>query len=414
MKEYSNLKFEYNKENIKNMNLISMNFDYVCYSKETGKPIIFEWLKRGPDQKDHITPFTSNPRNYINMNKGKFAAYQFAINTLGAEVYYINYAPEGTIINGKDISEQVKIMKHISVKIKNGREIVSSDNYMKETLSIDLKNIATFSNLMGLSNWLNIFLEEKCFEINGTIEDPKNLTKEEAKNYIKSKEVEYETQQDKARSNNGAYKKYLVMPDLSGDMFEKRLKVDFDKYRLQIDKQFYSKEQDFYIMYNEVVIETDPGLITYEEAYNKIKKVYENSLFMGFEQVNVFVFINIERKNVAILTIKNGKEELEYIESEEIVNKIRNLLLYDLDEMQKLSDIYFNNKIYDKTFKWQLMAANQGSHVDQYKVAQGLLYGSGVERDLNNALAWCEFSAENGNEIARINIENFKEALKIG
>lgn len=298
-KKFSVKKFEYlSSLNLSNFTI--MNFDFIAIGKDN-RPIIFEWLKRGPEQKDHITPLTSSPERYINMNKGKFFAYQEAINNLNASVFYVNYAPENTIINGINISNQIKVMQHIDLSFKDNTPL--TNKIFQKPLKIKTKVIATFYSFEDFSNWLKNFLEQKSFKINSLIKEDKEFTKNEAIAYIKSKEEEYEIQQNKARENK-KFNKYLVMPDLSGDIFEDRLNFDISKYRYQID--FSIKYDKNYIFTNLIELDMDPFLYNDNYLLNLIYKNYNFSKFIDFNNKFMYIFFSLNTDNIRIITFENN------------------------------------------------------------------------------------------------------------
>jgi len=322
MKRFSNIKFEHDKRLLSDVRTPVMNFDLVTISKETQRPIIFEWLKRGPNQKHYITPFTSCPTKYLNMNKGKFFGYQVAKDILKAEVYYINYAPENTIVdNGKDLSGMVKVMRHKKLTFQHSGKRVTPTSYINKPLVIGIEEIARFNTLEAFSIWMNNFLTENCYIIDNIAMVDNNLTEKEAKIYIKNLEQEYEYQQNKARSGI-AFNKYLVMPDLSGDIFEQRLDLDIDQYRVQIDKHYLNKEEGKYIFFNQMQVHCNPSDLSTEERQDIIRGIYSTSFAFDEQHVFVFVIFNIDFDNVVYVEIKNSEMTSENLSLQGYKNKI--------------------------------------------------------------------------------------------
>lgn len=327
MKKFSNIKFEHDKRLLSDVQTPAMNFDLVTISKNTNKPIIFEWLKRGPEQKDYITPHSSCPTRYLNMNKGKFVGYQISKKVLDAEVYYVNYAPENTIVgNGKDLSGMVKVLRHVDLSYQHKQQSILPSSYIgNQSLEIDIEEIAIFNNLKDFSLWMTKFLKDNCYEIDEPIQVDNNLTAEEAKSYIKNLEYEYEQQQNKARSGI-AFKKYLVMPDLSGDIFEERLSTDINNYRFQIDKHYFNKESEKYIFFNQIQVHCNPFDLSKEERLDIIQDIY--SLSFAFDEKHNFVFVifDTDLDNVAYIEIKNSEMSSENLSLIQYKNKIANII----------------------------------------------------------------------------------------
>ena len=325
MKLYSNIKFEHDKRLLSDVRTPAMNFDLVTISKETQRPIIFEWLKRGPEQKHYITPFTSCPTRYLNMNKGKFFGYQVAKDILEAEVYYVNYAPENTIVdNGKDLSGMVKVMRHKKLTFQHSGKRVTPTDYINKPLVIGIEEIARFNTLESFSIWMDKFLKENCYIIGDTAMVDNNLTEEEAKTYIKDLEHEYEQQQNKARSGI-AFNKYLVMPDLSGDIFEQRLDLDINQYRVQIDKHYLNKGEGKYIFFNQMQVYCNPFDLSTEERRDIINAIYSSSFAFDEKHVFVFVIFNMDLDNVVYVEIKNSEMTSENLSLQGYKNKITHI-----------------------------------------------------------------------------------------
>ncbi len=261
------------------------------------------------------------------MNKGKFVGYQIAKQILDAEVYYVNYAPENTIVEtGKDLSGMIKVLRHRNLSYRDKQQTIFASSFVgNQPLQISIEEVARFNTLESFSIWMDKFLKENCHKIEDPIQVDNNMTKEEANAYIKNLESEYEHQQNKARSGI-AFNKYLVMPDLSGDIFEERLGIDINNYRFQIDKHYFNKGNEKYIFFNQIQVHCNPFDLSTEERLDLIEGIY--SLSFAFDEKHEFVFVifNIDLDEVVYLQIKNSEMTSENLSLIQYKNKIRNII----------------------------------------------------------------------------------------
>jgi len=299
----------------------SMNFDFIGINKKTGKPIIIEYLKRGENQVDYITPMTSHMNRYIRQNKGKFKAFDIAQRVLGAEIYYINYAMENTIVkdrNGNeiDLGEQIKVMKQENIvfgrdTIKNGKTVADD---------IHFKTIKRFYSFKAFDKWLHSFCLKNCEEfpfsfneVNSTL-----ISKDEAISFIKGKNSEYLKQQEKSKQGL-SYRRELIMPDLSGDIFEDRLSFDISLYKMKITRQFFIQSTRRFVFLSEV--ETDKNPHDYNFDYSSLKKETD-FLNLHFRLIIVF---NPNSENIKYFKISKNGISSENISVFDFQNKIKEL-----------------------------------------------------------------------------------------
>lgn len=292
---YSLTKFNFYQNLIGDIKLGSMNYDFVCINKHSGRLMIFEYLKRGENQSSYITPLTSHMNRYIRQNKGKFNSFKIAQEKLNADIYYINYAFENTIVdnNGKkvDVGQMVKIMKQKDIVF--GREKIV--NYRSVVDDIHFETIGSFKSFKEFSDRFEKFLENNCIILNikVPISNTDLISKEEAINFLKGKNSEYQKQQDKSRQGI-SYRRRLIMPDLGGEIFEDRLSFDINKYKLPIDKVFFIKKWNKFFFINSFQVSN------FEEdtLFNIIKPMYEHLKEFG-DNLFIFEFFNPESENIA-------------------------------------------------------------------------------------------------------------------
>jgi len=312
--QYSLSKFNFEQNHISDIKLGSMNFDFICINKHTGKLMIFEYLKRGENQPDYITPLTSHINLYIRQNKGKFESYKQAQEILGADVYYINYAFENTPIKNKDnvtidAGELVKVMKQKSIVW--GRNSTKKDFYTKEVKTVpgdmDFSVIGRFSTFEQFGDWFYNFLSKNAMSIDAYVDpienDPHMISHEEAIAFLKDKNKEYQAQQDKSRAGI-SHRRRLIMPDLGGDILENRLKFELNEFRLQVDKNFYLPTLNKYIFLNYIEVDGDPHAIN--DPYPIVEPIYKK---MGplLPHFAVFVLYNSASDNLTYVKIFNNK-----------------------------------------------------------------------------------------------------------
>jgi len=296
-------KFNFYQNLIGDIRLGSMNYDLVCINKHNGRLMIFEYLKRGENQSPYITPLTSHMNRYIRQNKGKFKSFKIAQEKLNADIYYINYAFEKTFVekNGKtvDIGEMVKIMKQEDIvfgrdKFENSRPVVDD---------IHFKTIGTFNSFKEFSKRFEAFLKNNCLILNikTPISNTDLVSKEEAINFLKGKNSEYQKQQNKSRQGI-SYQRRLIMPDLGGEIFEDRLGFDINKFKLPIEKVFFIEKWNKFFFINSFQVEK------YEEdtLFNIVKPIYERLKEFG-DNILIFEFFNPEIDSIAYFRFFEGR-----------------------------------------------------------------------------------------------------------
>jgi len=270
-----------------------MDFDFFGIDKE-GKPVIIEYLKRGEKQPDYITPLTSHINNYIRFNKGKFTSFKQYQEKLDATIYYINYAPQNTIIKGKNIGEQFKIMKQVNISFgrkKNGKpqDIITSD--------ISFTNSVSFEKYLKDNILSNLQEIPKIDQDFSSFVDIKNIDKILAKG-----ENLYQKQLSQIRENQ-RIKKKVALPDLSADLLELRFPV-LKKFKSNISFKDYNPYKDKFYLY----VALEKGSPTYKDALDIVNNISDFKMLRYNKKIiNILWLYDAQKEKNIKVQIQNGK-----------------------------------------------------------------------------------------------------------
>ena len=81
----------------------------------------------------------------------------------------------------------------------------------------------------------------------------------------------------------------------------------------------------------------------------------------------------------------------------------------ELEECNRLIEVYWNTKQYDKCFDGHLALAKQGYPLAECQVGYFYLKGLGVCQDFERAFYWTQRSAQHGDRDAQCNLASFYE-----
>jgi len=316
-------KFEFQQKYTSHIKTNAMNFDAVFINKHTNKMIIIEYLKRSKEQADYITPLTSHPNKYFRQNKKKFLGYKHVKEHFNAEVFFINYAEENSVSEDGRINfgEMIKVMKLEDVDPADNKTPVKMENEWR------------FNSFNNFDNWFSEFIENNCWSIQSNYEDITGLSIEEAKKYLSKLEPEYRAQQEKIKNNSLNGVKKLIMPDISGDLFEARFKSfkrPLSMYKLLAEKQYLLniKGKEIYCVENILEVIGDPFEYSNEDISNLLNK-QRNALNFAFNNsIIITTVISIENNfsdNILFLKDFGEKTSIENLSLNEYKEKIVNI-----------------------------------------------------------------------------------------
>lgn len=103
--------FDFSKEMLAGDPTFGINFDRVQWDNTLGKYVIVEYLLCDERQfVRNITPFSSHPNKYFNINPMKFISLWEISQQIPAKLILVNYSKSGT-----EYENQVKVMDVINV-----------------------------------------------------------------------------------------------------------------------------------------------------------------------------------------------------------------------------------------------------------------------------------------------------------
>ena len=126
------------KECLKGDVTFGINFDRIQTNSETGKYMILEYLLCDERQfKNNVTPFTSHPNRYFQLNKQKFIKLWEVTKNLNADLILINYSKKNT-----QYENEILLMKVIDIQDKIENPVSTKNTKMsREEFSLWLRKV---------------------------------------------------------------------------------------------------------------------------------------------------------------------------------------------------------------------------------------------------------------------------------